>query len=150
MKLLTKQQLAEIRQWHKDRGSFHTVEAILDHIGALEAEKAELSDGYHTFKELYDFRRVYNAALFNEWSEKGIFKVHKSTRHHDGEECFGGGYFVVVAVLPAGQITNHYKMKHWEEFKIPAFEKARFEYDGHTAMDTVDRLNELLSKQEQE
>lgn len=25
----------------------------------------ELSDGYHTFKELYDFRREYNAALVN-------------------------------------------------------------------------------------
>lgn len=24
-----------------------------------------LSDGYHTFKELYDFRREYNAALVN-------------------------------------------------------------------------------------
>lgn len=28
--------------------------------------KEKLSDGYHTFKELYDFRMVFNAALFNE------------------------------------------------------------------------------------
>ena len=34
----------------------------------------ELSDGYHTFKELYDFRREYNAALVNT----GIWKAHKS------------------------------------------------------------------------
>ena len=47
----------------------------------------ELSDGYHTFKELYDFRREYNAALVNS----GIWKAHKSHRHHDGELCFGGG-----------------------------------------------------------
>jgi hypothetical protein len=25
-----------------------------------------VSDGYHTFKELYDFRKIYNACLFNE------------------------------------------------------------------------------------
>ena len=25
------------------------------------------SDGYHTFNELYEFRKVFNAALFNEW-----------------------------------------------------------------------------------
>ena len=27
----------------------------------------DLSDGYHTFNELYEFRKIYNAALFNEW-----------------------------------------------------------------------------------
>ena len=50
----------------------------------------ELSDGYHTFKELYDFRREYNAALVNT----RVWKAHKSYRHHDGELCFGGGWFI--------------------------------------------------------
>ena len=45
------------------------------------AEEIEnLSDGYHTFDELYNFRREYNAALVNS----GIWKAHKSHRHHDG------------------------------------------------------------------
>ena len=35
----------------------------------------ELSDGYHTFKELYDFRREYNAALVNT----GIWKTAQHT-----------------------------------------------------------------------
>ena len=26
----------------------------------------ELSDGYHTYDELYEFRKMYNAVLFNE------------------------------------------------------------------------------------
>ncbi len=26
----------------------------------------DCSDGYHTFKELYEFRKQYNATLFNE------------------------------------------------------------------------------------
>lgn len=47
----------------------------------------EASDGYHTFNELYDFRREYNAALVNS----GVWKAHKSYRHHSGELCFGGG-----------------------------------------------------------
>ena len=38
----------------------------------------EASDGYHTFNELYDFRREYNAARVNS----GIWKAHKSYRHH--------------------------------------------------------------------
>ena len=91
-----------------------------------------LSDGYHTFKELYDFRVVYNAALFNEWGnnlsrnpkwsndETGLepatlpkYNVHKSWRHFDGELCFGGGWFIVSAMLPTGLISNHYKAQCW-------------------------------------
>ena len=72
----------------------------------------ELSDGYHTFNELYDFRREYNAALVNT----GVWKAHKSHRHHDGELCFGGGWFVVMIDTPFGQISNHYENEYWNEF----------------------------------
>lgn len=30
-------------------------------------DRGNYSDGYHTFNELYEFRKVYNAALFNDW-----------------------------------------------------------------------------------
>lgn len=35
----------------------------------------EVSDNYHTFNELYEFRKVYNAVLFNEWSRQGLYDV---------------------------------------------------------------------------
>jgi hypothetical protein len=98
------------------------------------------SDGYHTFNELYEFRKVYNAALFNEWAAGGKCSVHKSWRHHDGELCFGGGWFIVVAVLPDGQISNHYEAKDWDLFAVPETERALFEFDGHTGADVVERL----------
>lgn len=115
---------------------------------------SKLSDGYHTFEELYEFRKVYNAALFNEWAgEKHLFTeneyplalydVHKSWRHHDGELCFGGGWFIVVALLPTGQISNHYEAKDWDLFKIPEVESAKYEFDGHTSKDVIKRLTEL-------
>ena len=119
----------------------------------------ELSDGYHTYNELYDFRKMYNVALFNEWAKEKVqhphwwkegrpfysykFDVHKSTRHHDGELCFGGGWFVVCAMLPTGQITNHYEMKDWDLFEIPEKPKAKYEFDGHTPQDVLDRLANL-------
>ena len=112
-------------------------------------EENELSDGYHTFNELYEFRKVYNAALFNEWAQNGDgsgnakYNVHKSIRHNDGELCFGGGWFIVVAILPTGQISNHYKMKDWDLFKIPFTEKAEFPFDGHTPKDVITRLKSL-------
>jgi hypothetical protein len=98
------------------------------------------SDGYHTFNELYEFRKAYNAALFNEWAAGGKCSVHKSWRHHDGELCFGGGWFIVVAVLPEGQISNHYEAKDWGLFAVPETERALFEFDGHTGGDVVARL----------
>ena len=100
------------------------------------------SDGYHTFKELYEIRKAYNVALFNEWGKFDIpsYNVHKSWKHNDGELCFGGGWFIVVAVLPTGQISNHYEAKDWDLFKIPEVEKALFPFDGHTTEDVIHRL----------
>lgn len=122
-----------------------------------------LSDGYHSFDELYKFRKVYNAILFNEWGKQESanprwsadetgnepthlpkYDVHKSWRHNNGELCFGGGWFVVVAILPKGQITNHYKAEDWELFKIPSVEKAKYEFDGHDATDTLKRLKNII------
>lgn len=101
------------------------------------------SDGHHTFNELYAFRLHFNAALFNEWASRGLYQVHKATRHHNGDPCFGGGWFIVVAMLPTGQISNHYKMEYWDQFSIPAHEKVLFPYDGHTGTDTLNRLAAL-------
>lgn len=101
-----------------------------------------LSDGYHTFDELYEFRKVYNAALFNEWAAVGKHGVHKSLKHNDGELCFGGGWFIVVAILPTGQISNHYEVKDWDLFKCVETEKALYEFDGHTAEDVINRIKE--------
>jgi hypothetical protein len=103
------------------------------------------SDGYHTFKELYEFRKVYNAALFNEWANYDIpkYDVHKSWKHYDGELCFGGGWFIVVALLPSGQISNHYEAKDWDLFNIPIAKKAKYAFDGHDSKLVIRRINNL-------
>lgn len=116
----------------------------------LEAIKVtgDTSDGYHTFNELYDYRRVYNAALFNEWASQGKYDVHKSWKHSDGEDCFGGGWFIVVAELPTGQVSNHYEAQYWDNFVIPSKDIAN-EYDGHTPKQALERIAELKSQQEE-
>ena len=105
------------------------------------------SDGHHTFNELFDFRMSYNAALFNEWAAQGKHSVHKSYRHHTGELCFGGGYFVVVAVLPDGQISNHYKNEYWDLFDIPQAGQALVEFDNHTGAEVLSRLKSYRPRQ---
>lgn len=125
------------------------LEDFIDQLLTSERERVideNTSDGYHTFKELYEFRKLYNVALFNEWAAQGKYEVHKSTRHHDGEECFGGGWFIVMATLPTGQISNHYEMKDWDLFKC----QERFisaEWDGHTSKEVLERLKALTERE---
>ena len=109
----------------------------------LPCDVSKVSDGYHTFEELYEFRVVYNAALFNEWHAQMLYDVHKSEKHHDGGLCFGGGWFIVVAVLPTGQISNHYELKDWDLFDVTVHDRALYEFDGHTSKDVVNRINGL-------
>lgn len=119
--------------------------------GNIEKMKQQMnSDGYHTFDELYRYRALYNAGFFNElhhaWDIVPAIEtksVVKSLRHSDGELCFGGGWFIVMANLPTGQISNHYEMKYWDLFKIPEVEKAP-EWDGHTPEQASERLEAWL------
>ena len=117
---------------------------FIDSLQQDETDMGEVSDGYHTFNELYYYRMLYNAAFFNllpkEW-------VHKSKRHHTGEECFGGGWFIVMANLPTGQISNHYELKDWDLFKVPEKEFAD-EWDGHTPQEAAERLHKYLQQDE--
>lgn len=109
----------------------------------MGVDVGDCSDGYHTFNELYEFRKVYNAALFNEWAKQKKYDVHKSIKHYEGNECFGGGWFIVVAMLPDGLISNHYEMKDWSLFDIPEYEKSLFPFDGHSASDVLFRLKAI-------
>ena len=115
---------------------------ILDIITSLQQEQdmGEVSDGYHTFNELYYYRMLYNAAFFNLLPKAW---VHKSKRHNTGEECFGGGWFIVMANLPTGQVSNHYELKDWDLFKVPEKEFAD-EWDGHTPQEAAARIKKYL------
>lgn len=107
-------------------------------------ELGDISDGYHSFGELYRYRLLYNAALFNSWAVLGLYDVHKSRLHHDGEFPFGdSNMFIVVAELPTGQISNHYKVKDWGLFQIPSKDLPNV-YDGHTPDLVAMRLEDFL------
>lgn len=103
-------------------------------------KSGDASDGYHTHNELYEYRMLYNAHATKGWLKAGI-PVVKSWRHSDGELCFGGGWFVVSAQLPTGQVTNHYEAKDWDLFQIPEIEFPPA-YDGHSPADVAKRLRQ--------
>ena len=54
-------------------------------VGKLKKENKQLKE---TNQELYDFRLILNALLFNEWVKNGKYEVYKSKRHHDGSIPF--------------------------------------------------------------
>lgn len=108
------------------------------------------SDGYHTFKELYEFRLLLTAALFNSWYDvsldfnQNIRYVCKSRLHSDGTVPFNDdNWFIVVGGLPTGQISFHYEMKDWDLFQIPEVTIPP-QYDGHSAEDVAIRLRSYL------
>ena len=112
-------------------------------------DKGNISDGYHTFNELYEYRLLYNASMFNELAKQSLYDVHKSKLHSDGTIPFGDeNWFIVQAELPTGQISNHYEIKDWDLFQVPIKEKAN-PYDGHTPQDVAKRLREFLTPKSQ-
>lgn len=103
----------------------------------------EISDGYHTFGELYDHRRALTAVLAKIVANSDVIGhcVWRSRKHHpDDNPIFEGGYFIVGFDLPTGQISYHYKLSHWDDFSgVNELEHAP-KWDGHTSNDTVTRL----------
>lgn len=111
----------------------------------VELAEGRLSDGFHSHNELYRHRMVLTAHAALGWKAAGYLVV-KSWQHSDGEPCFGGGWFIVLAKLPTvGLVSYHYKAEHWDLFEIPEVEgKDLPAFDGHTADDVASRLTAAL------
>ena len=98
--------------------------------------KGDLSDGYHTYNELYGHRMILFSIICNTYPSR----AWKSKLHSDGTMFHG--YFVVGIDTIQGQFTYHYEMRHWDKFNVKELKKAP-EYDGHTPSD-ITRLYSLL------
>lgn len=110
----------------------------------MPEETEHISDGYHTFGELYDHRRALTAVLAASAATEGC--AWRSKAHHpDDNPMFEGGYFIVGIELPTGTtITYHYKLSHWDDFaSVPELEHAP-KWDGAGPDVTVERLLELV------
>ena len=92
----------------------------------------ELSDGYHTFNQLYHQRAV----LFVCIVKQNKSKAWKSFKHSDGKYCFdsNGEWFIVGVDTPQGSYTYHYAKEYWDIFDCQELECGK-EWDGHTEED---------------
>lgn len=100
---------------------------LIDEIPAVDVEK--MSDGYHTFADLYEQRLILSAAL-----AKNNPHAWKSKRHEDGNVPFGGGWFIMGFDTDEGCYTYHYELKDWDLFQCKKLGKGK-PWDGHTSKD---------------
>lgn len=127
-----------------------TIRALLTQtLRAFPGGSDVISDGFHTFGDLYDHRRALTAVLASAAASEG--DSWRSKAHHpEDSPMFEGGYFVVGINLPTGVITYHYKLSHWDDFEaVPELEHAP-KWDGAAPSVTVDRLLELAHTVAQE
>ena len=95
-----------------------------------------ISDGYHTFEELYYQRTILLSIICN--TNPNI--SWKSKKHFDEEnDPMFEGCFIIGINTPTGEATYHIKLKYWEMFNIPELERApKYEqYDSDVVIERV-------------
>ena len=118
---------------------------IQEQIKALpDTEKSQISDGYHTFNELYEHRYVLWICLLNTLNSINLdsyLKIFKTQKHHDGTQW--DGWFLSCLIFNEQQISYHLPMKYWDKIEGEAFEQSPYQFDGHSSDDVLERLKNL-------
>lgn len=114
---------------------------MANHI-IVPCDSGDISDGFHTFSELYQHRQLLFIALMLSHPEISW----RSLRHDDGNTAFED-YFVAGMQLPSAYhesgiegITYHLEMKYWILLEGITTHKNAPKWDGHTSDDVLERL----------
>lgn len=103
----------------------------------LDGEYGKVSDGYHTFDELYHHRAILFATICNNNPEL----AWKSKQHDTGDMY--DGMFIVGIDTPKGQATYHYDLEpYWDIFNVQELDHAP-KWDGHTPDEAIKRIASL-------
>jgi hypothetical protein len=88
----------------------------------------DISDGYHTFDELYEHRCLLYINLVLAIGGGALKRDH-----FPGWDCI---YFETAH----GQVSYHVPVKMRVLYEGKMHEDADYQYDGHTSSDTLERL----------
>ena len=106
----------------------NSINEILEKFKEWGISRKEVSDGHHTFEELYYHRMILFSIICN--NNKEI--AWKSKLHDDG--TMFDDDFIVGINTPKGQYTYHYDLKYWVMFDVKELDRAP-KYDGHKPRD---------------
>lgn len=101
-----------------------------------EVDTNLISDGYHTFGELYEHRFALFLALCRHRTD-----AWKSRVHSDGTS-YPGWFLVCIGWRPGEQISYHFPDAWWD--RVGLTEERPPPFDGHTSADVLTRLAGLL------
>jgi hypothetical protein len=110
----------------------------MDNKLTLPCDVSKVSDGYHTFEELYEHRCALMVALMlcrpdrSWWSEL----------HDDGSKY--DGWLIVGMDLPGGTITYHIPEKWRDRLAVIPWQPRAPKWDGHAPSDVVMRLADFI------
>lgn len=112
-------------------------------IIALGGEEMEVSDGYHTFSELYEHRIALFIAFCREYQrDRYDGTVWRSKLHSDGSML--NDWFILGIDKEKGkQISYHLPLSKWDDVSFAETLEKAPEWDGHTPVDVLKRLKEL-------
>lgn len=99
----------------------------------------DLSDGYHTYDDLYNHRKMLTALFVSTFPEY----CWKSKKHNHLDDKIFDDMFIVGIDLPTGTITYHYDLTDFDLFHCEELPEAP-KWDGASADDTLDRINEMI------
>jgi len=92
--------------------------------------RSGISDGYHTFGDLYHHRMVLTQCLSEILPKEYSWK---SKLHEDGT-MFEDDFIIGFSRPDIGDYSYHYNMKYWDLFDVKELDHAP-KYDGHTPED---------------
>lgn len=108
----------------------------------FESDDLEVSDGYHTFDELYEHRITLYIKLCQVLKEHCDSNIWRSKFHSDGTD-FNGWFILGVRQAKGEQITYHVPLSKWEDTNFAETKEKAPEFDGHTSEDVLERLKNL-------
>lgn len=101
----------------------------------------EVSDGYHTFNELYDHRAALTAALAKTMS----LDAWRSKQHHPDDAAMLEGQFIVGLDLWSngsffGTVCYHYNLERWDDFQHVTELPHAPKWDGANSHENLSRV----------
>lgn len=91
----------------------------------------DISDGYHTFDELYEHRCLLFLYLVRMNADKARWKLDPGF----------GNWFCLYYETPSGQISYHVPMKHLHLIQPFVTQDQNYKWDGHTPEQVLQRLS---------
>lgn len=111
-------------------------------LKSIEADVA-ISDGYHTFDELYDHRiTLYIALCYSLVGSDYGRIIWRSQKHSDGSN-YDGWFLLGIGDKKGEQITYHIPNERWDETEFAKVLDKAPEFDGHTPQAVLERIKNL-------